>query len=124
MSTGNRIFFIFSLLLFSLNICGQSTKTKIPIPNVIGLTLEQATNVLKSKNLAVGAIIHDSETENFDSLIVYQQNPSSKSSIGIINYIRKGQLIDLWLIPLKIISDSSQKPIQKVKVGIAANSIF
>jgi beta-lactam-binding protein with PASTA domain len=111
-----KMVLIFSFLLLSQSVCAQSSKKNIPIPNVAGMTLKEATKLLQSKNLETGAIIFDSENKNWDSAIVYKQNPSAKNAKGIQNFIQKGKFIDLWIFSSKILSDTLKKPIRNVKV--------
>jgi beta-lactam-binding protein with PASTA domain len=117
-----KLLIIFSFLLLSLSVCAQSSKKKIPIPNVAGMTLKEATKILQSKNLQIGAILIDSEDKNWDSAIVYRQNPAAKNAKGIQNFIQKGKFIDLWVFKSKALSDTLKKPTRKVKVIIKKDS--
>ncbi len=73
---------------------------KFPIPNLIGLLREEADTELKVKGFNIGieyfnngeylSDIKDSEDHNLDSLVVYNQLPSSGSMINM------GATVDLY----------------------------
>ena len=91
---------IFFFSFFGLTSFGQSGKNKITLPNLIGMTLREAKKVLVKSNLGIGAIITSGNIDldvEADSLIVYRQNPSSKSNTVSSNYLKKNKLIDIWL---------------------------
>jgi PASTA domain len=84
------------------------TQKSISVPNIIGMTVEEAERLLRNKRLDIGAIIYGSES-NVDSLkrlIIYKQNPSAKNSKNVQNYILKGQLIDVWTASSKESGDT------------------
>jgi beta-lactam-binding protein with PASTA domain len=88
------------------NASGQSTQKKFAMPNITGLPFAEAIKVLRSKKLEFGAMLYQSETEIPDSLIVYKQNPPAKSAKGIQTKIRKGDIVDIWLVNPRIMSDT------------------
>jgi beta-lactam-binding protein with PASTA domain len=122
MPTHYKLLIIFSFIHFNISVCAQSLKKRSPIPNVAGMTLKEATKILQSKNLQVGAILIDSEDKNWDSAIVYRQNPAAKNAKGIQNFIEKGNFIDLWIFKSKALSDTLKKPTRKVKAIIKKDS--
>jgi beta-lactam-binding protein with PASTA domain len=84
------------------------TQKSISVPNIIGMTVEEAERVLRNKRLGIGAIIYGSESnvDSLKSLIIYKQNPSAKNSKDVQNYIRKGQLVDVWTASSKVSGDT------------------
>jgi len=86
----------------------KPTQKSISVPNIIGMTVEEAERVLRNKRLDIGAIIYGSESnvDSLKSLIIYKQNPSAKNSKNVQNYLRKGQLIDVWAASSKVSEDT------------------
>jgi beta-lactam-binding protein with PASTA domain len=95
-----KILATFLFTLFTLALFGQSDKNKIIVPNLVGMTLSEAKKVLSKSNVNIGAIVTSGETDlkkDADSLIVYHQNPSSKSTSASLKSFKKNKLIDIWL---------------------------
>ncbi len=61
---------------------GLSDK-KSSVPNLIGLTVEEAKNEAIKNLFTVGSVIKDEGLENEDSLIVYKQKPISSGSVSV-----------------------------------------
>lgn len=96
----------------------------IAVPDLLGMTVKEAKKILQSKSLYIRAIIPLSENglQNLDKQIVCKQTPSSKNSKGVQNYIRKGQLMDFWVVGEELIIDTLKKPFHKTRVVIRDNS--
>lgn len=69
---------------------------KITIPNLIGLSYDEALFVLQGSKLLVGAVIFDSNSNDTLNATVYRQSPEF-SSDSTINKISQGEAIDLYL---------------------------
>ncbi len=71
------------------------------VPNVIGMTLGDARDYLKSLNIGIGAIVPDAGITRHEDAFVYKQNPAEKTKSGtgitINNKIHPGQVIDVYL---------------------------
>lgn len=66
---------------------------KTEIPNLKGLTRNDASFYLKGKGLNFGAILYDDEVKDSASAIIYKQSPLYKPD----KKIPKGEIIDVWL---------------------------
>jgi len=100
---------------------GKGTSQKsIAVPDLICMSVKEAKEKLRSKGLYIGAIIPSSEIElqNLDEQMIYKQTPASKNSKGTQNYIRKGQLIDFWVVGKESIVDTLKKTVQKIRVAV------
>lgn len=69
----------------------NSGKTKVP--NLKGLTLNDAEFYLKGKGLNFGAVIYEDRIEDSTSAIIYKQKPLYKED----KKIPKGEVMDVWL---------------------------
>lgn len=69
---------------------------KVSIPNLVGLSYDEAIFVLKGSKLLVGAIIFDGNSNDTSSAVVYKQSPEFTSDTSI-NQISQGETIDLYL---------------------------
>ncbi len=65
------------------------------VPDLVGLTYNDAKVLLESNGLNVGAVIPAIDPNAF----VGRQNPDHLTPDGRVNRIRQGQSVDLWLQP-------------------------
>lgn len=76
-----------------LNVGDGTGKRDLQIPDLEGLTVDQATEQLKSLGLKLGTVAVDKETEGQDGTISMQTpQPDSLSSI------HSGESVDVWII--------------------------
>ncbi len=70
--------------------------TKVKIPNLIGLSLEEAIFVLQGSKLIIGAVIFEGPIKDSSNTRVYMQSPefSTDSSLSSIS---QGEAIDIYL---------------------------
>ncbi|MFO7879633.1 MAG: PASTA domain-containing protein [Bacteroidota bacterium] len=69
---------------------------KTYVPNVEGVALDAATNILNDKYLNVGAVMYDETVENEKDSVeakIYKQYPA----FDTINNVNMGTSVDLWL---------------------------
>jgi len=92
----------------------------VAFPNVVGLTLREAKIVLQKNKVDIGAIIYNPGSKNLDTLVVYKQNPPNTNENGDTNYLKKNNLIDLWLVNSSINVDTLKMP--KIRVVIRHSS--
>jgi eukaryotic-like serine/threonine-protein kinase len=69
---------------------------KITIPNLIGLSYDEAVFVIQGSKLLVGAIIFESNDNDTANSVIYKQSPEF-STDSTINKISQGEAIDLYL---------------------------
>ena len=75
---------------------GLSTEQFL-VPSLTGLTYEQAKQVLLDKGLLLASTIVDAGTKDTAHAFVYKQIPPSFNEDKSPNYIRAGQVMDLFL---------------------------
>ncbi|WP_266367899.1 PASTA domain-containing protein [Tellurirhabdus rosea] len=79
--------------------------TKFPVPNVVGMPLDEAKLTIKGSNLQVGTVIEVDDPEK-EVGTVLKQNPAAKSGATI----RVGEIIDLWIVgPAENIDESPEQ---------------
>lgn len=67
--------------------------TKIAVPNLFGLHLEEAIFTIKASSLNIGSLVFDNTVKDSSHAIVYQQIPD----VGDSSMISLGEPIDLFL---------------------------
>lgn len=67
--------------------------TEVPVPVLVGLTLEEALFVLQGSQLQPGAVIYDATVKDSATAIVYRQVPVSGDSA----IIKQGESVDIFL---------------------------
>ncbi len=69
---------------------------KVVIPNLVGLSYEEALFVLRGSKLTIGSVIFDGNSNDTLSAKIYKQSPAF-SNDSILNKISQGEAIDLFL---------------------------
>lgn len=69
---------------------------KVNVPNLVGLTYDEALFVIQGSKLIVGAIIFDGGKTDTSRAVVYKQSPEY-STDTTLNQISQGETIDLYL---------------------------
>jgi beta-lactam-binding protein with PASTA domain len=82
---------------------------QVPVPNLLGLTMEEARIVLEQNGLILGALVADPGISDTATSFVYQQSPATNSEDGQPILIQAGQLMDLWISPVKRVQTDSIK---------------
>lgn len=68
------------------------------VPDLFGMTVSDAKQILESSGLTVGTIQPSGADPN---QFIYKQQPDHLTLSGKVNHIRQGQYIDLWVQPDK-----------------------
>jgi beta-lactam-binding protein with PASTA domain len=68
-----------------------------PVPNLVGLTYQQALDLLSGNALNVGVVLTSGILSDTMNAFVTRQNPPKNDNTGQPNYIRAGESVDLWL---------------------------
>ena len=76
------------------------------VPDLFGMTYQQAKSRLDSSALTFGAVVRDPDVRDTSEAYVYKQSPNQFNDEGQPNRIHPGQAVDIWL--------GSQKPVKKV----------
>jgi beta-lactam-binding protein with PASTA domain len=67
------------------------------VPDLFGLTLEEAKILLQTRGLNAGVVSADVNVVDQSIAFVYRQAPERMNYDGTVNKIRGGQTIDLWV---------------------------
>ena len=81
---------------------------KIPVPDLTGLTVTEAREVLKEKGILLAAILTAGAISDTANAFVYKQNPEVWDYEGSPIYIQPGQTIDIWIQLTRPVIDSLQ----------------
>jgi eukaryotic-like serine/threonine-protein kinase len=79
------------------------------VPDLFGLTLDEAKTLLQANGLSTGVVISLPDVTDSAAAYVYRQSPPRVNEEGVLNRIRGGQTIDLWLQvekPVRIIDSA------------------
>ena len=79
----------------------------LPVPQLLGLTFEEAKLLLESQGILLGAIVADANVRDSASAYIYRQNPNTRTEDGAPVRIRPGQLMDIYLSVEKPVIDTS-----------------
>lgn len=69
----------------------------IPVPGLVGMNYLDAKALLGSNGLSFGAIVLESGVQDTATAWIYKQSPERLSEDNVVQTIRPGQLIDIWL---------------------------
>lgn len=69
----------------------------IPVPDLLGMTYEEARILLEATGINLGVVLPDPEVQDTLSSYIYWQNPSRYSVDYRLNTIRMGQMMDIRL---------------------------
>lgn len=82
---------------------------KIMVPDLIGMTFENAKRVLEENGLGLAAVIADPGTTDTLGAFVFKQSPPRFTDQNQAVYIQSGQLVDLWISPVLMLPNDSSK---------------
>ncbi|MDP4286155.1 MAG: PASTA domain-containing protein [Bacteroidota bacterium] len=102
-----------------LIIGGGLEAQSIPVPNLKGLTVTEAKNVLQAQGILLAAILTTGNVTDTANAFIYKQNPDVLRFDKTPVYIQPGQTMDIWIQvdrpivdSLSTISDSLNKKIK------------
>lgn len=101
----------------SLIIAGGLNEQQMMVPDLIGLTFAQAKSQLELIGINIAGIIADGEIKDTAAAFIYKQNPERFDEEKRPLYIRPGQLMDLYISPVRIMPRDSVDTI-KQKIAI------
>jgi len=82
-----------------LVIGGGLEAIKIPVPDLIGLTVQDARAQLQSKGILLAAILSTGTITDTATAYIARQNPDVYDYNSAPNYIQPGQTMDIWIQP-------------------------
>jgi eukaryotic-like serine/threonine-protein kinase len=72
-------------------------KKEFAVPIITGMQFQEAKEELEDRGIVIGAIVLDPDVKDTASAWIYRQNPERFDDEKIIQFIRTGQTIDVWL---------------------------
>ncbi len=89
-----------------LVIGGGVQQVQIPVPELVGLTVNEAKSLLQSQGIVLASIIGTGNIQDTSSAFVYRQNPDIKDDQGNPVLIQPGQTMDIWIQAEKPVIDT------------------
>ncbi|HML57852.1 MAG TPA: PASTA domain-containing protein [Ferruginibacter sp.] len=84
------------------------TMEKIKVPDLLGLTFQEATVILEANGIELGAVITEPDVKDTAIAFIFKQSPMVKDEDDLPSYILPGQLMDVWLsVEKKVIKDTT-----------------
>lgn len=87
---------------------------EIEVPDIVGLTVEQAKAVLSGGNIELGAVIALDAISDTANSFVAEQKPDLYSTLStgevVRNKIRPGQIMDIWISSKPVARDTTTNP--------------
>lgn len=80
---------------------------QIPVPDLFGMTFEEAGILLEASGINLGVVLPDPDVQDTLSSFIYWQNPPRFTEENKLNLIRMGQMMDLRLSVQRPVRDSS-----------------
>ncbi|HNJ95285.1 MAG: PASTA domain-containing protein [Ferruginibacter sp.] len=81
---------------------------QVPVPSLVGMTYAEAKAYLDENNISLGAVVLDGKITDTATAYVFKQRPETRDAEGVPQFIRPGQVMDLWLSQaMKILTDSA-----------------
>lgn len=96
---------------------GGLSLQELIVPDLVGMTLGEAKLIIEQNGINLAALIADGPISDTSSAFVFKQSPTRYNEESIPNYIKAGQLIDLWIsAEMKVVNDTISKiPVLKKK---------
>ena len=80
-----------------LVIGGGLVAKKILVPDLTGLTVSDARNILSDKGILLAAILTSGNVTDTANAFIFRQNPSAQTYDNTPSYIQPGQTMDIWI---------------------------
>lgn len=87
------------------------------VPDLFGLSYDEAKTVMQATGLSTGALIVDPDVRDTAAAFVYRQSPQRMSDDRRFNRIRQGQTIDIWLSVIKPVRQTDSTAAQQQPVN-------
>ncbi|MEO8823092.1 MAG: PASTA domain-containing protein [Ginsengibacter sp.] len=89
-----------------LVIGGGLEAIKIPVPDLTGMTVEEAKGILQDKGILLAAILSTENITDTAKAYIFRQNPEVDDYNSTPNYIQPGQTMDIWIQPERPVIDT------------------
>ncbi|MEO6837289.1 MAG: PASTA domain-containing protein [Ginsengibacter sp.] len=89
-----------------LVIGGGLEAEKIPVPDLTGMTVSDARNILKDKGILLAAILTSGNVTDTANAFIFRQNPGALDTDNSPAFIQPGQTMDIWIQVDKPVTDS------------------
>ena len=77
------------------------------VPDLIGMTYNEAKIVMEGTGLGFGSVVPQSDVKDSLNAFIYKQSPGHLNEDYKVNRIHLGQMIDIWLQVEKPVKDSA-----------------
>lgn len=85
--------------------------TQLAVPDLIGLTIDQAKQYLSGDKIGIGAILTEGAVSDTASAYIVKQNPEPTTLLPtgetVNNRIRAGQMMDIWISTTPPVKDTT-----------------
>lgn len=84
----------------------------ILVPDLTGMTYQEAQILLQQNGILTGAVVADEGITDTAAAFIWKQSPPTLNEVNEPVYIQPGQLMDIWISaePKKIIDTTVQQP--------------
>lgn len=87
---------------------------EMDVPDLVGLTVAEARNILQSSNIELGAIIATDAVSDTATAFIAAQKPELFTTLStgevVKTKIRAGQIIDIWISTTQPVKDTATLP--------------
>lgn len=80
----------------------------IPVPDLFGMSYEEAKILLEGNGINLGVVLPDADVRDTATGFIYWQNPSRFTDDNRLNTIRMGQIMDIRLSLVAPVRDTTQ----------------
>ena len=80
-----------------LVVAGGLEDKQLPVPALTGMSYADAKTLLDENGISLGAVIGDGVITDTSSAYIIKQRPDRLDAENMMNYIRSGQLMDVWI---------------------------
>ncbi|HEY5392822.1 MAG TPA: PASTA domain-containing protein, partial [Hanamia sp.] len=88
---------------------------QIPVPDLMGLTVDQARNLLQDKGIILAAILATGNVTDTANAYIYKQNPGVDDYTNNPAFIQPGQTMDIWIQVEKPVIDTTRTDTLQIK---------
>ena len=95
---------------------GGLEPVQIPVPDLMGLTVDQARSLLQDKGIILAAILATGNVTDTANAFIYKQNPDVDDYTNNPAFIQPGQTMDIWIQVEKPVIDTTRTDtLQQIK---------